>query len=68
MDFRPWADKDKQPPEALRATMLWLKLPETAEPGTSGHWKKLEAMMDIPFAGVLQGDTPGRIGVRLWGP
>ena len=24
--------------------------------------------MDIPFAGVLQGDTPGRIGVRLWGP
>ena len=48
--------------------MLWLKLPETVEPGTSGHWKKLETMMDVPFVGVLQGDTPGRIGVRLWGP
>ena len=68
VDFRPFADKDRPPPEILRATMLWLKLPETAEPGTSGHWKKLEMMMDVPFAGILQGDTPGRIGVRLWGP
>ena len=68
VEFRPWADRDQQPPEALRATMLWLKLPDTADPDTSVHWKKLESMMDVPFAGVVQGDAPGRLGVRLWGP
>ena len=45
-----------------------MKLPEAADPGTPGHWKKLEKLMDVPFAGVLQGDSPGRLGVRLWGP
>ena len=47
--------------------MVWLKLPAAAELGMAAHWKKLEHLMDVPFARVVQGDTPGRLGVRLWG-
>ena len=46
------------------AHMVWLKLPE----GKTGEqaWGLLAPSKE--FAGILAGNQPGKIGVRIWGP
>ena len=49
--------------EGLQAHMCWVKLPE-AKPIAKLH----QALAGQPrFAGLLSGDKPDRVGVRVWG-
>ena len=67
IECRPFTIQGTEPLPSLRPTMLWLQLPADASPSTASHWAKLKGGMDLPFAGLIRGDSPGRLGVRLWG-
>lgn len=67
VEARLFAVKGKEPPPSLRGSMTWLQLPEGAPPSTATHWAVLNAAKELPFAGIVRGDSPGRLGVRLWG-
>ena len=67
VEFRPWADRGSGPEEGLQASLVWLRVPDYAGT-TEPYWKVLREAEDVPFGGLMEGDSVGRLGVRLWGP
>ena len=62
---RPWLRGEESP---VPSRMLWLTLPAASRAPLPELWKRLTEQPQLgTFGGLLEGDSAGRVGVRLFG-
>ena len=62
---RPWLRGEESP---VPSRMLWLTLPAASRAPLPELWKRLTEQPQLgTFGGLMEGDSAGRVGVRLFG-
>ena len=62
---RPWQRGEESP---VPSRMLWLTLPAASRAPLPELWKRLTEQPQLgSFGGLMEGDSAGRVGVRLFG-
>ena len=62
---RPWLRGEESP---VPSRMLWLTLPAASRAPLPELWKRLTEQPQLgSFGGLMEGDSAGRVGVRLFG-